>query len=228
MSKKEQERILIKKAQDGDKARDKLLRARSETVIRQLERVIRDGNEARNTLLMQNINLVRRWAKRYTLHGSEREDLVQEGMIGFRRGIGKFDLTCNNQLSTYALFWARREMDYYLKTRDRIIRVPKQWENYNVQQFALDSFGRSTENEVLNRPASKDDPEFYDNLKLRITKALDTPRERLIVLLRFEQNCTLQHIADTVGCTKERVRQLLNEITAKLYRRLAHVLDPRV
>lgn len=50
-------------------------------------------------------------------------DLVQEGVIGFIRGIGKYDISKGFKIPTYCLIWARK---YMLEHRDQLLNTIRQ------------------------------------------------------------------------------------------------------
>jgi len=85
---KVEERVLIKKAQEGDlKAADKLIKC--------------------------NLGLVIHIAKKYIGQGLPFPDLIQEGCIGCKKAIEKFDLSKTFKgkplaFSTYATWWIRQ------------------------------------------------------------------------------------------------------------------------
>ena len=77
-----------------------------------------------NSLLKHNIRLVIKYAKKYSNQGLEFQDLIQEGLMGFKTGVEKFDLSRNLKLSTYATWWIRQHITRALDTTSRLVRVP--------------------------------------------------------------------------------------------------------
>tara|TARA_B100001063_G_scaffold245684_2_gene282089 strand:- start:347 stop:886 length:540 start_codon:yes stop_codon:yes gene_type:complete len=71
-------------------------------------------------LAKDNYKLVPYFAKPYfrkhTLTYQQREELIQEGYVGFMRACAKYDETKGFKLSTYSGFWVRKYMDDYIKT----------------------------------------------------------------------------------------------------------------
>ena len=82
---KEEERELIKKAQDGDL-------------------------KARNQVVLSNLRLVVKIAKRYLNYGLSLDDLVSEGNYILFHVIDKFDLSKDYKFSTYATYWLQQVM----------------------------------------------------------------------------------------------------------------------
>ena len=54
------------------------------------------------------VRLVVSITKRYIGHGFSLFNLIQEGNLGFTRGIEKFDYTMRFKLSTYVTRWIRK------------------------------------------------------------------------------------------------------------------------
>ena len=65
---------------------------------------------ARERLILSNIRLVFKLADRYSHSRLDRDDLVQEGLIGLMKAIDKFDYTLGYCFSTYATFWIQQKI----------------------------------------------------------------------------------------------------------------------
>lgn len=83
--------------------------------------------KAKTKLVKHNIRLVIKIAKRYLGQGLTFEDLIQEGLMGFLKGVEKFDLNkrVNGKalaLSTYATWWIRQGITRAIDNTSRTIR----------------------------------------------------------------------------------------------------------
>merc|ERR1711985_146936 len=70
-------------------------------------------------LARENYRLVPFFAKPYLvkhkLNFDQRNELIQEGSIGFMYACRKYDKNYGTKLSTYSKFWIKKYMDDYIK-----------------------------------------------------------------------------------------------------------------
>jgi RNA polymerase primary sigma factor len=91
---------------------------------RDLEWLAEDGQRAKEHLLKANLRLVVSVAKRYARPSMPFLDLVQEGNIGLVRAVEKFDYQRGFKFSTYATWWIRQAMTRGIAEQGRTIRLP--------------------------------------------------------------------------------------------------------
>ncbi len=83
------------------------------------------GDEkAMNEIIKENVGLVWNVVKRFNNRGYELDDLFQIGCMGFVKAIKRFDISMENQLSTYAVSMIIGEIRRFLRD-DGIIKVSR-------------------------------------------------------------------------------------------------------
>jgi RNA polymerase sigma-B factor len=100
----------------------------------ELEEGTTEHQYVRNTLIEMNQSLVRFAARRFRHRPeSEREDIVQSGLIGLIKAIDRFDLTRNVELSTFALPYIRGEIMRQLRDTTWAVHVPRRLQELRLE-----------------------------------------------------------------------------------------------
>ena len=89
------------------------------------ERIERDGKRAKNEFIEANLRLVLSIAGKTRIPGHvDREDVIQDGMIGLEVAVDRFDWRRGYKFSTYATWWIRRLIQQGLENTASTVRVP--------------------------------------------------------------------------------------------------------
>ncbi|MEM8619140.1 MAG: sigma-70 family RNA polymerase sigma factor [Actinomycetota bacterium] len=89
--------------------------------------VIGGAHRARHEFMECNVRLVQSVANGFHLPGHvDREDAVQDGMLGLERAVDRFDWRRGYKFSTYATWWIRQAIQRGLETTSSTIRIPAQ------------------------------------------------------------------------------------------------------
>jgi len=104
----------------------------------------KDGNiEAGKELVCCHLRFIYALAKIYARDENEVVDYVNEGVIGFMTALQEFDLSRGYKFITYAVWYIRRSMNFYLtNTRDMVIRtnaakIGKKIDNIKQKMFVV-------------------------------------------------------------------------------------------
>jgi RNA polymerase sigma factor (sigma-70 family) len=268
---KRDEMELAQRMEAGAEAREQLGASNrpKPAVRRTLVRRARDGDSARQTFVEANLRLVVSIAKRYRSSGLQLLDLVQEGNLGLLHAVDKFDWRKGFKFSTYSTWWIRQAIQRGIVNTSRAIRLPvhagDQLARARQAQARLESQLRRTPTRAeiaaelgvpqhvlaalmqrgtsplsLSEPLSDDgDAELADVVPDPLAASpFDaaaaallpgevaefmvslTPREREVLTLRFGldrgEPRTLEEVGVHFELTRERIRQIEAKAMAKL------------
>jgi RNA polymerase primary sigma factor len=236
---------------------------------KELNRVSDDGEAARQHLVRANSRLVIAMAKKYMNQGVPFLDLIQEGNLGLMKAVEKFDWRRGFKFSTYATWWVRQAITRAIADQGRTIRVPVHMSDrirrlFQVSRRLEQSLGREPTlddlaNELelpvkkvqwmmriarsplsLEKPVGEEqdselgdfieDDEFpapaeaathtilRDEIETMLTSL--SPREARVLELRFGlldgRTHTLKEVGEKFGVTRERIRQIETEALERL------------
>ena len=89
------------------------------------EQLVIDGEDARHHFIEANVRLVQSIANKFNVPMHlDRDDLVQDGMIGLDKAVEKFDWRRGYKFSTYATWWIRQSIQRGLEASATAIRIP--------------------------------------------------------------------------------------------------------
>ena len=184
------------------------------------------AEQARNTLIEHNLRLVVYIAKKFDNTGILVEDLISIGTIGLMKAIGTFNPDKKIKLATYASRCIENEILMYLRRTNKTKLEVSIDEPLNVdwdgnELLLSDILG--TDEDVIYR----DIEDEVDRKLLRKALSALTPRERMIIELRFGLNSesgeelTQKEVADLLGISQSYISRLEKKIIKRLKREMA-------
>ncbi len=267
----EEERDLAWKVVRGQEAAKRLEEESDldEETRAELQKLVEEGEKAREHLIKANTRLVVSLAKRYVNMGLPFLDLIQEGNIGLIKATERFNPSLGNRFSTYASWWIRQSILRALSNRGHAIRLPVHKRDAirrmkRTKQEMYKTLGREPTDEELaeelgitprdlaelqrlairtislDQPVGEDEettlgelivdgeaPTPFDvaslsQLREDVRTALESlnEREREVLYLRYGldggEMRTLQEVAEALGVTRERVRQIESRALRKM------------
>lgn len=107
--------------------KNKLIELDSEQLkeIEDIKKIKNGDKELLDKYLDKYKNFIKYFAKKYKKEGIDREDLIQEGTLGFLESINKYDASYNSKFSTFSSFYIRRYMTRFIHTYGRNIKIPE-------------------------------------------------------------------------------------------------------
>ncbi len=138
-------------------------------------------------VVKEYLPLVRSIATTYNKLGIPQEDLEQEGMIGLLEAADKYEEDKGAKFSTYATYWIKK---YILAAVDK------------EKKYSLNSTN-------LNEEITKDKKVVTIKSDTNFDLPSDMPEdEKKVLTLLFQDEFTLKEIAEKLGISRERVRQI--------------------
>lgn len=179
--------------------------------VERAEGLLRAANWHRDNIVQANLRLVISIVKKFANNQCSFDDLLSDGIIALMRAVDKFDYDRGFRFSTYATQVVRRNC--YRMVMDR------QQERLKVTNSVYEP-GMDVADDVRSPSMSEG---RWSTLRTHLTTLLDQldRREKFIIRARFSLGGhrrvqTLQALADALGVSKERVRQLEKRAMDKL------------
>lgn len=171
----------------------------------------KDSPEAANHLVARYRNYVYKCAASFFVRGAEREDLVQEGMIGLYNAIRGYDPSASGSFSSFAAVCVRRQILSAVKASTRKKHMPL---NTYVSLSDTDSEGAALvkpENEPLSLVLDK---EYFSKVSVKISERLS--KLELKVLYCYLDGLSYSQIAKIIGKNEKSVDNAISRIKKKL------------
>jgi RNA polymerase sporulation-specific sigma factor len=180
---------------------------------------VRQGNErAIETLLLRYRHYARAKARTYFLAGADKEDIVQEGMIGLYKAIRDFEPDKSNAFRAFAELCITRQIITAIKNATRQKHIPLN--SYVSLAKAASNEGSRTLGDSLPAERLSDPAEFV--ISAEELAGLRSSMEEILseleteVLSMYLDGKSYQEIADGLGRHVKSIDNALQRIKRKL------------
>ncbi len=194
----------------------------------QLISQIKEGNEQALTYLLNRYKpLVNHKVSKYFMVGAEKEDIVQEGMIGLYKAIRNFDSEKQNSFKTFANICVERQLITAIKTSTRQKHMPlNSYISLNVAAYTneddsielVETYDNKSVEDPLETMMKK---EFYREVRDTIQSSLSKFERQ--VLDRFVQGESYETIAQNVDAPIKSVDNAIQRIRKKAIKKMADI-----
>ena len=182
---------------------------------------IKQGDEyALSYLLEKYKELVNMKVGKYFMVGAEKEDIMQEGMIGLYKAIKNFDTQKQNSFKTFANLCIERQLITAIKTSNRQKHMPlNSYLSLNMAAYdnneddsveLMDTFNSNTIEDPLETVMKK---EYYEQIHNNIEKSLSKFEKQ--VLDRFMKGESYVTIAQKLDSPVKSVDNAIQRIRKK-------------
>jgi RNA polymerase sigma factor (sigma-70 family) len=192
--------------------------------LAQEQELIKSADTAsRNKLIEANLKFVIQVANKYRGMGLELEDLIGFGNVGLFEAAEKFDTSKNLKFITFAVWYIRAEIQKALNDLSRVVRVPShltataEYSTKSISTPVGDGDNKETyADRYLAAESSKSGRDKTD-LQYDLARALSQlkPKQKEAVCrfygVGFEYEQCMDQIAEEMGVTGERARQLVRQ-----------------
>lgn len=161
---------------------------------------------------------------KYFIIGAEKEDIVQEGLIGLYKAINSFDYEKENSFKTFANLCIERQLITAIKTSNRQKHMPLN-SYLSLNMSAYEDEEANTVIDVLDSNLAEDPldtltkKEYYVAIEDAIDKSLSDFEKK--VLNRFAQGESYVQIASKLNTPVKSVDNAIQRIRKKAIRNIA-------
>ena len=186
------------------------------------EQVIKEiqsgDNMALNYLMDKYHDLVNMKASKFFMVGAERDDMIQEGLIGLYKATKSFNAEKQNSFKTFANLCIERQLITALKTSNRQKNIPLN-SAFSLNTAAYEENEDVSVIDILKTKAVEDPAEmitkkeYYNSIENKINESLsDFERQ---VLHYYKQGKSYAAIAEKLGTKVKSVDTAIQRIRKK-------------
>ncbi len=181
---------------------------------------IKEGDEQALSFLLEKYkDLVNSKVGKYFIIGAEREDIIQEGMIGLYKAVKNFDSSKQNTFKTFANLCVERQLITAIKSSNRQKHIPlNSYLSLNTSAYDNDEEGteliETFETETIEDPLETImKKEYFCEIQNTMHKSLSKFEEK--VLDRYIQGESYENIAKKLDTPVKSVDNAIQRIRKK-------------
>lgn len=200
---------------------DKYSKLSDEEIIK----IIKNGDKnALDFIINKYKDVVNIKVSKYFIVGAEKDDIIQEGLIGLYKAIKNFDSEKDNSFKTFANLCIERQLITAIKTSNRQKHMPlNSYLSLNMSAYEdeeadtiIDVFDSNLVEDPLETITKK---EYYISIENAINKSLSDFEKK--VLNRFAQGESYVQIADKLNAPVKSIDNAIQRIRKKAIRNIA-------
>ena len=189
-----------------------------------IELIKQGDDQALSFLIDRYKELVNIKVSKYYIVGAEKEDTIQEGMIGLFKAIKSFDGTKQNSFKTFANICVERQLITAIKSSNRQKHMPlnsylslnnSAYENDDNDEELINTFDSKTIEDPLDTLMKK---EYFEEIQIAMDKSLSGFEKK--VLNRYIKGESYVDIATKLDAPVKSVDNAIQRIRKKAIKNL--------
>ena len=183
-----------------------------------IENINNEDKTALNCLLNRYNDLVNAKANKFFMIGAEKEDMIQEGMIGLYKAVKSFNLEKQSSFKTFANMCIERQLITAVKNSNRQKHIPLN-SSISLNSAAYDDNEDVDKIDVLDIKGQNDpldiiaDQEYFKSMESKIKQCLS--KFELQVLDEYEKGKTYAAIAEKLNSKVKSIDTAIQRIRKK-------------
>ncbi|MFD1414784.1 RNA polymerase sporulation sigma factor SigH [Oceanobacillus jeddahense] len=187
--------------------------------INLLELIDQGDSYALDLLIHRYLNFVRLKARTYFLVGADKEDIIQEGMIGLYKAIRDFDMEQPTPFKAFAELCVTRQIITAIKTATRQKHLPLN-SYVSLDKPIYEEESDRTLLDIISSPEDSDPEEMLINreefgaMEFKLSELLSGLEKQVLQL--YLDGCTYQEIAEQLNRHVKSIDNALVRVKRKL------------
>ena len=181
--------------------------------------LIKNGNEdALEYIMLKYKDIVNAKVDKYFIIGAEKEDIIQEGLIGLFKAIKNFDTTKQNSFKSFANLCVERQLITAIKTSNRQKHIPLN-SSLSLNNTVYDENDETSFIDILDTNSIEDPldtitkKEYYKFIKTKINNELSDFEKKVLYIYANGESYT--KIAEKLDAPVKSIDNAIQRIRKK-------------